>query len=75
MKPVSLGPFPVDSSHAEAVTRDVADPLRRFREEFARPDPDLIYLDGNCYMGAMIATHTIYRYCCVQFKGSCCRIG
>lgn len=47
MKPVSLGPFPADGSHTEAVARDATDPLRRFRQEFASPDPDLIYLDGN----------------------------
>ncbi|MBA2337382.1 MAG: kynureninase [Acidimicrobiia bacterium] len=27
--------------------RDAADALRRFRERFAFPDPDLVYLDGN----------------------------
>ncbi|MDQ3782626.1 MAG: kynureninase [Actinomycetota bacterium] len=27
--------------------RDAAEPLRRFRERFAFPDPDLVYLDGN----------------------------
>ena len=31
--------------HAMALDR--ADPLRGFRDRFARPDPDLVYLDGN----------------------------
>ncbi|MCP4968765.1 MAG: kynureninase [bacterium] len=42
-----LGPFPSDAGYATAVALDEADPLRCFRAEFATPDPNLIYLDGN----------------------------
>ena len=39
--------FRDDSGYADAVTLDLADPLAAFRERFATPDPDVIYLDGN----------------------------
>lgn len=32
---------------ATAAARDAADPLASFRDRFAFPDPDLVYLDGN----------------------------
>jgi kynureninase len=31
----------------QARALDAADPLRAFRERFAMPDPDVVYLDGN----------------------------
>lgn len=34
-----------DRSHAESL--DAADPLSRWRDEFAISDPELVYLDGN----------------------------
>ena len=34
-------------TRAEAQARDADDPLAAFRERFAIPDPDRIYLDGN----------------------------
>ena len=40
-----MGQFTSDLAGARAL--DEADPLRTFRAEFAIPDPDLIYLDGN----------------------------
>jgi kynureninase len=35
------------TSRSDAATLDAADPLRRFRDEFLTPDPDVVYLDGN----------------------------
>ncbi|CAN5430200.1 MAG: kynureninase [Acidimicrobiia bacterium] len=40
-------PTPPASSSPTAAELDAADPLRRFRERFVVPDPDLVYLDGN----------------------------
>ena len=37
--------FSADRSHAAEL--DAADPLARLRDRFVRPDPGLIYLDGN----------------------------
>jgi kynureninase len=37
--------FSTDRSGAEEL--DAADPLARFRDRFVRPDPSIIYLDGN----------------------------
>ena len=42
-----LGPFPDVDGHDTARRLDDADPLAGWRERFAFPDPDLIYLDGN----------------------------
>ena len=40
-------PLPGEIGRDEAMRRDAADPLRRFRDRFVVTDPDLIYLDGN----------------------------
>jgi kynureninase len=37
----------IDSTPERARALDAADPLRSFRERFAIPDPDVVYLDGN----------------------------
>jgi kynureninase len=37
----------IDDSLERARALDAADPLRSFRERFAFPDPDVVYLDGN----------------------------
>jgi kynureninase len=38
---------PIDDSIERARALDAADPLRAFRERFAFPDPEVVYLDGN----------------------------
>jgi kynureninase len=43
-------------SRAEALALDAADELAGFRERFAHPDPDLIYLDGNSLGRMPLAT-------------------
>ena len=42
-----LGPYPAADGYDTALALDLDDPLADFREHFAFPDPDLIYLDGN----------------------------
>jgi len=42
-----LGPFPDAHGYEEARALDGADPLSSHRDRYLRPDPDLIYLDGN----------------------------
>lgn len=42
-----LGPYPDADGHGTALRLDREDPLAAWREHFAFPDPDLIYLDGN----------------------------
>ena len=37
----------IAGGRAAAAAADAADPLAGFRDRFARPDPSLIYLDGN----------------------------
>jgi len=37
----------ISGGRAAAEALDAADPLAAFRDRFARPDPSLIYLDGN----------------------------
>ena len=44
---IDLGPFPHAKGCQEALNADFSDPLRHYREAFAFPDPDLVYLDGN----------------------------
>lgn len=44
---LELGPFLGDASFREAAELDRNDPLAHFIHRFARPDPSLIYLDGN----------------------------
>jgi kynureninase len=38
---------PAAADPARATALDAADPLRSFRDRFAVPEPDLVYLDGN----------------------------
>jgi kynureninase len=47
------------TSQQTAVARDAADPLAGFRSEFAIPDPELIYLDGNSLGRAPIAARDV----------------
>jgi kynureninase len=47
MPQIELGPFPLLPGHGEAAALDRGDPLAHFADRFARPDSDLIYLDGN----------------------------
>jgi kynureninase len=42
-----LTPSDVSGGRGAAAELDAADPLAPFRDRFARPDPSLIYLDGN----------------------------
>jgi len=42
-----LGPYRDIPGYDEAVARDEQDPLSHHRDRYVRPDPDLIYLDGN----------------------------
>ena len=42
-----LGPYPAADGYDTALGLDLDDPLAGFRERFAFPDSDLIYLDGN----------------------------
>ncbi|HEX5017071.1 MAG TPA: kynureninase [Actinomycetes bacterium] len=35
------------TERARAVELDASDPLRSYRDQFHRPDPNLVYLDGN----------------------------
>lgn len=42
-----LGPFPHAHGYDQALTLDAADLLSHHRERYLRPDPELIYLDGN----------------------------
>jgi kynureninase len=51
-----LGPFPESPGYDEAVALDRADPLADHRSGFFRPDPDLIYMDGNSLGRLPIAT-------------------
>jgi kynureninase len=39
--------WPTVTADADPAALDAADPLASFRDRFAIPDPDLIYLDGN----------------------------
>jgi len=43
-------------SRDDALALDAADPLARFPARFVRPDPDLVYLDGNSLGQLPIAT-------------------
>ncbi len=45
--PLDLGPYPDADGHDDAIRHDDEDSLAGWREHFAFPDPDLIYLDGN----------------------------
>ena len=47
-------PNEVDRAHAVAL--DAADPLAAFHDRFSRPDPVLLYLDGNSLGRLPLAT-------------------
>jgi kynureninase len=47
------------SDRAEAEKLDVSDPLAAFRDRFERPDPTLVYLDGNSL--GMLPTASLAR--------------
>lgn len=42
-----LDPIPAAGRELDPAPLDAADPLATFRDRFAVPDPDLVYLDGN----------------------------
>ena len=42
-----LDPMPAAERELDPAPLDAADPLAAFRDRFALPDPDLVYLDGN----------------------------
>jgi len=44
---IDLGPYRDAPGYDEAVAHDTQDPLSHHRDRYVRPDPDLIYLDGN----------------------------
>jgi kynureninase len=51
----------VTADRADAVARDAADPLRRFRDRFVIADDELIYLDGNSLGRLPVATRRRLR--------------
>ena len=47
MTDFDLGPFPHAKGYEAAIALDESDLLGHHRDRYLRPDPDLIYLDGN----------------------------
>lgn len=52
---IEPGPFPHESGYDAALALDAADDLAGFHKRFVRPEPGLLYLDGNS-LGPMPAT-------------------
>ncbi len=51
-----LGPFPHAKGYEAAIALDESDLLSHHRDRYLRPDPDLIYLDGNSLGRVPVAT-------------------